>query len=467
MTAEEILALPRWPHQERALEHDHHKPKLAFHWSPRLGKTRAAAEDHVKAGLCRALVTAPLSVCPDWVEMFVALGYNVVPAYKHATSALQGLRKHRADSRIVVVINDDKLDRGYDELARFGPQGLIVDEAHRFKKPTGKRSKAMRRLAFQAERVRELTGTPAPNHYGDLWAPMNALDPDAWERSYGAYREKYLIYDPQFPSRITGHKNTDQLQHLLLRYASIVRREDVFGPDDFQYVTRHVDLPPRARKLYDEFARDWMLADPALSAQNTLTRILRLREIAGGFVADGQRGVVEVLHSVLVDRLLADLYEVAEANEKAVVYYQFRWEGATGALKAKSLGVPVYEVHGDVPVDERKRINREFNELPGPRIVFCQLQTGSLGISFASATHLMYLSSTFSFSDMEQARDRVYAPAPELGKGARRVITDYRATDTIHDFIGEVQDQKGNVHESLRNADREAIAYGSFKRRRV
>ena len=142
-------------------------------------------------------------------------------------------------------------------------------------------------------------------------------------------------------------------------------------------------------------------------------------------------------------------------------------EGAQASGRARvDLKVPVYEYNGDVGPDERKRIEREFNTTPGARIAFVQIQSGGTGISFASADHLMFLSSTFSFAEMEQARDRVYAPDPELGKGKRRVIYSYRAKDTIHEFIGEVLDMKGNVHESLRNADREAIAFGSFKRRK-
>jgi SNF2-related domain/Helicase conserved C-terminal domain len=458
---------PLWRHQSRELELNHHKPKLALFWSPRTGKTRAAAEDAKKSGLRRIVVSAPLSVCPDWATMFEALGFaTVVRAYEHRVADLVGLRPLR-QAGAVVVINDDKLDRGIDELLRWGPEYYICDECHRGKAPRGRRSMAMRRLSKSATRVRLLSGTPAPNHYGDLWAPMNGLDGDAWENSFGAFREKYLIYDPMFKSRIYGHKNTEQLQALILRFASIVRREDIFGPDDWQYVTRHVELPSKARRLYDDFAREWMISSPDLSASNTLVRILRLRQIAGGFIEDEQSGVIEILHTALIERLMADLSEIVQSDEKAIVYYKFRWEGARAAQQAKAeLRVPVYEYHGDVDTDARKRIEREFNGKPGARIAFVQLQTGGLGVSFADAGHLMFLSLDFSFADVEQARDRVYAPDPELGKGKRRVIYSYRAQDTIHDFIGEVLDRKGDVHSALRNADREAIAYGSFKRRR-
>ena len=454
---------PLWLHQKRELEDNHHKPKLALFWSPRMGKTRAAAEDARKSGLPRGLVTAPLSVCNDWVDMLVALGFTVVPAFKHPVAALTKIRALR-EKGAVIVINDDKLPKACEELLRFDPQFCIFDESHRLKAPAGKRSRAARRLGYNAQRVRLLTGTPAPNHYGDLWAPMSMTDRsvDGWGSTYGWFRENFLIYDHGFPSRVYGHKNTDVLQAKILKYASIVRREDVFGPDDFQYVTRSVELPPKARKAYDEFADKWMLDAPALKADNILTHILRLREIAAGYAS------TELLHTALIDRLVADLSEVVESGEKAIVYYQFRWEGAQAAIRARAdLKVPVYEYHGDVGPDDRKRIEREFNTTPGSRVAFVQIQSGGTGISFASADHLMFLSSTFSFAEMEQARDRVYAPDPELGKGKRRVIYSYRATDTIHDFIGEVLDRKGSVHEALRNADREAIAFGSFKRRKA
>jgi SNF2 family DNA or RNA helicase len=458
-----MILPPMWRHQARELEQNHHKPKLALFWSPRMGKTRAAAEDARKSGLPRGLVTAPLSVCNDWVDMLVALGFTVVPAHKAPVKSLTKIRELRA-SGAVIVINDDKLPAACEELLRFDPQFCIFDEAHRLKRPSGKKSRAARRLGYNAQRVRLLTGTPAPNHYGDLWAPMSmtSRDENEWGSAFGRFRERFLIYDYMFPSRILGHKNTDVLQGLILKYASIVRREDVFGPDDFQYVTRSVELPPHARKLYDTFADKWMLDEPALKADNVLTHILRLRQIAAGYAE------TELVHTALIDRLLADLGEVVESGEKAIVYHQFRWEGAQAASRARAeLHVPVYEYHGDVGPDDRKRIEREFNTTPGARVAFVQIQSGGTGISFASAEHLMFLSSTFSFAEMCQARDRVYAPDPELGKGKRRVIYDYRAKETIHDFIGEVLARKGSVHEALRNADREAIAYGSFKRRKA
>lgn len=461
---------PMWKHQAHELEVNAHKPRLMLHWSPRIGKTRTAAEFMTrKPEVRRLVVTAPLAVCPDWVDMLVALGWTVIPAFTTPVAKLTMLRQFRdTGTRFAVVINDDKISRGEDELLRWQPQGAIIDESHRCKKPTGKRSKSMRRIAFTAQYLRLLTGTPGPNHYGDLWAQMNAIDREAFGYTYASYRDKYLITDPQFPQRIMGHKNTDQLQALLLKYTSIVRREDVFGPDDWQYVARNVELPARARKLYDTFAKEWMIEGPNISADNVLERILRLRQIAAGFVSDKQSGVVEVLHNVLGDRLHADLDEVVESGEKAVVFYQFRWEGAQAAMRARAdLGVPVYEVHGGVEGNERQRITQEFNTTPGSRIAFVQLQAGGTGISFADAAHLMFLSSTFSFSDMEQARDRVYAPDPALGKGKRRVVTSYRASDTIHAFIGQVLDRKGNIHEALRNSDREAIAYGRFKRSKI
>jgi hypothetical protein len=83
-----------------------------------------------------------------------------------------------------------------------------------------------------------------------------------------------------------------------------------------------------------------------------------------------------------------------------------------------------------------------------------QTQAGGVGISLAEATHALFVSRGFSFTDDEQARDRIYKP------GQNRVVTYYQVERTVDDFIAGVLDRKGDVHEAITNADHRALAFG-------
>jgi SNF2 family DNA or RNA helicase len=85
-----------------------------------------------------------------------------------------------------------------------------------------------------------------------------------------------------------------------------------------------------------------------------------------------------------------------------------------------------------------------------------QTQAAGTGISFATATHAMFVSQSFSFTDEEQARDRVYAP------NKNRCITYYRCTGTVDEFIASVIKAKGNIHEAVTHADIRQMAWGTL-----
>lgn len=440
-----------YPWQAEYLRSHGRAPKWALWASPRLGKTLAAIETLKLHRPRRVVVLCPLVVAPQWEAELESHGFEVHALYQGGVA----YRKRRLESAEgVVVMNDDVLAYCESDLIRWKPDFLIVDEAHRHKSPSAKRAKAMRRLAWRTPGVRLLTGTPAPNHLGDVWGQLSALDPDTWGRSYERFAREYLIRHPMFPSKIIGYRNEDKLQALMLRYASIVRREDVFGPDTWQVVTRVVHLPPKARRAYDDLAIGWATEvgdGGTVNADHVLKRLTRLQQLAAGYLPTEEGNIVDV-HRAKVDAVLADLDEVFESGEKAVLFHRFRWEGERYHDAIST--VPHWRISGDTGPTERADAVRQFANLKGPGIVVAQLQAGGVGISFATGTHGLFTTRGFSFSDDVQARDRIYAP------GARRVLTYYEADRTVDQYISRVLDRKEDVHQAVRNADWREIAFG-------
>lgn len=444
-------------------EHAQHgtDPKRAEFASPRLGKSLVALAAALESGCDRILITSPIVACPQWARLVRDCGITPVELYgcptKIGAEVLEQLAVARGKLQIVVM-NDDKLPWLSDELFRWKPQYLIGDESHRFAGVSTKRGRNYRRLASFAEGVRILTGTPVPNHYGSLWGQMVGLDRDEWFGSYEAFAQRYLIRDAMFPSIVLGYQHEQELYDKIRRFAAIIRREDVFGPDTWQEVLRPVTLPAKAAKVYRKLAKEWFIDEPiTLDVAHTLARMTRLHQLTSGFLPDLEsedRSVLE-LHRAKRDAILADLEQIVEDGEKAVIFHRFTAEGnALHGDIAKTFGIPVLKIDGGTSSAARDDVYEVMEKHQGACVAVIQTQSGGIARSLAEAQHVMFASRGFSFVEEEQARDRVYKP------GQRRIVYDYVAEETIDEYIADVLARKANIHEAVRNADRESVVFG-------
>src|SRR5690606_974590 len=98
----------------------------------------------------------------------------------------------------------------------------ILDEAHYCKSNVAKRSLAALQVARRAGRAMLLSGTPMPNHPGELWAPIRALWPEIPRelglKSYNEWFDYFNIYRvTRYGKRPVAARNLDQLRPYLQR----------------------------------------------------------------------------------------------------------------------------------------------------------------------------------------------------------------------------------------------------------
>lgn len=447
----------RWIHQQYELDQNGSKHKRMMCWSPRLGKSRAALDFILKHKPLRAVISAPLIVCPQWVSLLTDAGLTPILGY--------GISTTRASSSLqsypngIFVVNDDRLAPLLSSILRWKPEMYIGDESHRFRGVSSKRGKAMRKIAWVCDKVRLLTGTPTPNHMGNLWGQLVAVNKDSWGSSYEQFARKFLIRDPVFKNRVLGVLRTDELRAKLLDCASILRREDVFGPDQWQTIVRYVDLPIPALALYRKLVKEWIIEDSfktgeTIDATHKLKRIVRLQQLTSGYLPD-EEGRVHRVHTAKIDTVFADLEEIIEANEKVIIFHRFTHEGLEYYERACNTygSEHVFRIAGDVDTTIRTHSIDLFNTSKAGCIFICQTQSGGIGISFASATHAFFVSQGFNFDDEQQARDRIYSP------GDRKCVTYFRVRNSVDGFISRILEAKANIHVAITSADIRELAF--------
>lgn len=197
---------------------------------------------------------------------------------------------------------------------------LICDEAHSLKERGAQRTKvALRKTGLFGKHdwTWLLTGTPAPNHAGELY--VFAKITGAWPGSYGDFVERFCILNENaFGIQIVGSKNHEELKALLAPFYK--RRTVVEGRPPLNVDARHVtatgSIDPYEKLLPADLESvklaietgNWSLADiPAVATVRRAVGLAKADGVAelvnaereGGF----KRTLVFAWHSDVIDRL--------------------------------------------------------------------------------------------------------------------------------------------------------------------
>lgn len=181
-----------------------------------------------------------------------------------STSVLTSKIKDLPCSDIVIVSHDLLTDKQtHETLLTRDWDLLIIDEAHFLKSKSAKRTKAVygakcdlsgKSIAARASRVWILTGTPAPNHTGELWTHLRALYPEAIMGVSGKpmgeqeYQGQYCkLEDTHFGTRIVGSRDIKILKSKMSGF--FVRRKKEAVLKDLPSVT--IDSIPVSLKKMD------------------------------------------------------------------------------------------------------------------------------------------------------------------------------------------------------------------------
>lgn len=155
-----------------------------------------------------------LYLCPASVKISIVSELKKwAPASKfHLPTVERDVGTFRAydGAPLWTIVNYDKISRSpgmVRALVAAGPYDLLVlDEAHLLKTPTTARTKAVfDKLAPAAKRVLPMSGTPMPNHAGELYAPLRALAPE-------------MLRHPKHDRMLTHIEFEDQYCQIDLRY---------------------------------------------------------------------------------------------------------------------------------------------------------------------------------------------------------------------------------------------------------
>ena len=456
------MSEPWIPHeyQKKAVQFMVQQGAAGLFLDPGLGKTSttyAAYKVLRNKGLVqRMLVVAPLrpalSVWPResvrW-EDFNGLSVSVL----HGPHKQQLLE----DGADVSVINPEGLNWLFNAVKSLGEgwpwQMLVIDESTRFKHPNTLRFKTLKPYLGKFARRYILTGTPAPNGLLDLFGQVYILDlGNALGRFITHYRNSY--FDSTGYGGYTWLPRKDSEAQIYAKLRPLVLRmsaEDYLELPPLVMNTVEVELPPQARKMYDEM-EDLLLTtleESVITAANSGAATMKCRQIAnGGAYSTNLHGEADpgIGWTNIHDAKTEAVQELVEelSGKPALVAYEFQHD--LDRLQKAFPDAPY--LGGGVTSKRQREIEDAWNAGALP-VLLVQPQSAAHGLNL-QGTHAAIIihSMMWDLENYDQLIRRVW----RQGQKERVVVHHIVAKRTVDEVIMKGLDKKDRTQKALLNA---------------
>jgi len=296
--------------------------------------TLAAYKSLVESGDARrALVVAPLRVARSvWSkEVQVWADFNGIEVVSMAgqPNAQARFDAMRTDADIHTINRENlrwleaQFIEGRKQFRKWPWDMVVLDESQSFRSQSSQRWKSMRRLRRLTKRIVELSGTPSPNGYGNLWSQIYLLDQGKrLGSSEDAYKNRW--FDPPENAFAKWTLKGGAKEEIQARLADIVlsQDEDLELPSVL-YNPINVPLSVQALKKYRQFKRDLLteLNSRTITAVNGGAAYGKLLQMANGAVYYDDKRSWTLFHDTKIEALL----ELLDSTDGPVlICYGFR-----------------------------------------------------------------------------------------------------------------------------------------------
>ncbi|HTQ38919.1 MAG TPA: DEAD/DEAH box helicase [Pirellulales bacterium] len=367
--------------------------------------------------ICSVLIVCPKPLVTNWQRELAQWAPELPVAVIEGDQSRRAWQWQQAEPPVKIA-NYELLCRDAEIVARHSqPFDLVIlDEAQRIKNRSGVTSEAV--CSISRRRSWALTGTPVENSPDDLLgifefvAPGN-LSGNMKPRSLGRAAGDYII-------RRTKSQVLADLPPKLFRDAD-------------------VDLSPEQRETYtlaeDEGVLRLTELGDAVTIQHVFELILRLKQICN---FDPATGV-----SAKLERLAADLDEVAASGQKAIVFSQ--WVGAAQRLRGQLAHLHPLEYHGQISPRQRDAILEQFRADRRHHVLLMTYGAGGVGLNLQFCGYVFLFDRWWNPAVEDQAVNRAH----RIGSAGPVTVTRFLARDTIEERIDQVLAEKRELFDTI------------------
>lgn len=408
----------------------------------------------------RVLVIAPASVVPVWPKEFdeyadfPVMCKTLLGNKKQRLENISGLKGCRNKKLCVAAVNYESVWRDgiFEALQDYDADLVVCDESQRIKTHDAKQSKAMHQLGDMARYKLILSGTPVQNNAIDIWSQYRFLDRTVFGDSYYAFRGRYAVMGGFNNKQIVGYKDLDGLIKKEHSIAFRITKEEAVDLPEQTFEVRYVGMPAKERKLYEKIRKDSITeleSGGKVTAATVLTKLLRLQQLAGGFLVKDGADKPEKVSTAKLDALKDIIIDyVVEGGRKLVVFARFIPE-VDAILKLAEKILPknrkAVALYGGIKKNERGGIVGQFQTDPDTVLFVGQIDTAGTGITLTAADTCVYYSKNFNYATYEQSLSRIH----RIGQVNRCTYIDLVVGDSVDEKINIALMKKENLAETV------------------
>lgn len=376
-----------------------------------LGKTMQAITTVrmlIRSGLARnILLICPKPLVTNWMREFRTWAPEI-PVSTIAGSQATRQWLWQQNHLPVRIANYELLTR--DEAAVTGPERMfdlvILDEAQRVKNIDNATSRIVRRIPRR--RSWALTGTPVENSIDDLVGIFEFVSPG-------------LV-----SSNMSVREIRTQVQDHIIR-----RTKDIVMNDMPPRLIRddHIDLSPEQTESYQSAEQAGVLRLNAMGDEITIKHVfelvLRLKQICNFDPSTGA--------SAKLERLVADMEEVAASGQKAIVFSQ--WVQTLDQIAEKTSRFQPLAYHGRIPSAKRDAILAEFRNNKDRHVLLMSYGAGSVGLNLQFCRYVFLFDRWWNPAVEDQAINRAHRIGAAGSVTVARMISAGTIEERIHDVL--------------------------------
>ena len=267
---------------------------------------------------------------------------------------------------------------------------LIIDETSRLKDPSGKRARALAKIAGRFRTRWGLTGTPRPNSSRDLFMPAAIITDGAlWGRAFLPWQERH--FRPRDP------------------FAMTVADEDMPDLPPLNVVETPLTLPDDVMASYRKMARELFTTAEGrtIKAASSLIATGKLAQMANGFLYAANNEDAVFVHDLKI-QWLKELVEDLQ-GEPLLIAYEFI-EDLRTIQKALKWWRDVPVLGSSTSATETAQLITAWNAGRLPLLAFHPAAAGhGINLQFGGS-RMAWLSPSWSAELTEQAIARIYRP---------------------------------------------------------
>lgn len=458
-----------WYHQKkvvlRALSFG--QPYFAFFLGVGTGKTLTTVTVlrnifyHHKRPL-KTIIFCPAIVVSNWareIDKFSKMGPLVEPLVGTGKKRIETLLK---SEKKIFVTNYEALDieglfwekKGKTRvLVNHGFECLVLDESHRCKNPSAKRTKMMIRMADKIYYRYLLTGTPILNSAKDIWAQARILDRgETFGQNFYSFQTKYFVdknagmpSQKHFPDWVFRPGAEKTLNHKIGLISERVKKEECLDLPPLTQKRVFCEMSPVQKKAYKSM-KDHFIAyirDEACVATMALTKALRLLQIVSGHAMTEEGEAIPFNDNPRM-KALGDLLE--DIPDKTVIWACFKHNYSQIAKVCEKAGKSFTFLTGEQSAKQKNAAVDEFTK-GDIEILIANPSAGGTGVNLIEAPVAIWYSRSYNLGDRVQALARNHRGGSEMHDKITSI--DLVVPGSIEESVLEALDNKENLAESI------------------